>query len=1208
MADDEKLLTIKWENDPGTVVEDSGKMGDAAGKSYKEKFEAATKNLVTGTPQTDKAIGPLSDLMAKVTKEHIAKLQPQPLTSGPVKHEATAAHQEVMKRIEPAVAVFEGIAALFRHGSIGFVANQLLKPFLERAEERAGAGKIGTVTTPVMLQPGQLLAPELAKVSKAAGASLADAFKGRMLETVTGAALGNALIPGGPGLLGGAILGGGGPPGLAIGATLGVAGVKLVYDAAEALHEFGVESARTNIELHDMSKIMGITPEKFLDMSIQATHAGVNVEEFKQSFIRLGVTAQRQMPEIQKKYEDAGRTIAESNLKVKESQVGLAQAGINLQFAPQQQVLQDIQGPLTVQGAQFGVQGAGFAVAEARERYRQVMFGDMPDPDVVKRRQQAQAKLALDQAKYSEEQAQLRKQEADMAEEKRLMMQQAGLGPEQQAQQQFEMARLNAEKQQVEAQRLRYGLPSEVEKMLTAGQPITGVEAGKIEPEALREAVFKMGGGEAGGIIDVTKQLLAGPFAGLTDAEKVGQLGKIIPQIQRGPQAGGWLDFFQSGGANLTKEEKDWRTGVLERLDQGLPSSRRTVAEEEFQKLQVKYGGAAVGVGEGVQSTTRAFGDVATGIKTAGFGVVNALNTVAGGIRGTTGVEGGGGDKSKGDDEDNMVGGGLVGGYGSGTSDSNLIHASKGEYMIRADGSNLDDAVRHFIPGYAGGGEIDPNDPLGYKRTHLYRSAIKKIKRDKPSWAYQAPKAFHPMHPEHETEKAPFTGPGVAPKTAAATKGPGPWGGYANEQQMKLAADYELRMRTRDFDPKNVQEYLKQLQAGKTVEELREERKQAVLAPHPAVYRLPDQFPGPMVRVTQEDAIRASRQEFLDRQTSAEPVPLPREAPVPLPREAPGPPGLVSRFMDALTSESKGFSPPEIKPAGEKKEKETAEGYAEGGEIKNAEDYLKSLQEEKQMTHEGEGVSGVGEGINVPPEAISMAAQKAIGWGTSAARFLAPELPMAADMALGATSPAMTLGQFGALLYSESHKHEPMTLNEVLRMHRGSSVREREQQRFREGVAADADRYAEGGLIRASKGEYLVSADGSNLGDAISHFTRGYQGGGPIDVSNLMLRNTQPAQDTHLQPGPEALGLEEGAARLASSFAAGVAQMESTMPGPYVAGGGGGGGMAGYHQLDIRTNQGSFSAMIAPDTMTALQSSALGAKISSTGQRPSWYS
>lgn len=44
------------------------------------------------------------------------------------------------------------------------------------------------------------------------------------------------------------------------------------------------------------------------------------------------------------------------------------------------------------------------------------------------------------------------------------------------------------------------------------------------------------------------------------------------------------------------------------------------------------------------------------------------------------------------------------------------------------------------------------------------------------------------------------------------------------------------------------------------------------------------------------------------------------------------------------------------------------------------------------------------------------------------------------------------------------------------------------------------------------------------------------------------------------------------------------------------------------HALDIRTNAGTFRATVTPDTMEAIQNSALASKLSATGERPSWWS
>ena len=108
-------------------------------------------------------------------------------------------------------------------------------------------------------------------------------------------------------------------------------------------------------------------------------------------------------------------------------------------------------------------------------------------------------------------------------------------------------------------------------------------------------------------------------------------------------------------------------------------------------------------------------------------------------------------------------------------------------------------------------------------------------------------------------------------------------------------------------------------------------------------------------------------------------------------------------------------------------------------------------------------------------------------------------------------------------------------------------------------------------LIRASRGEYVVTASGSNLGDAIAHFTRGFAGGGLVE------------------------GFTNAVASI-PGYASGGAVTKT------------GSNTLGHHQLDIRTNAGSFSASVNEDTMQGIRNSALSGKLSQTGQRPSWFS
>jgi hypothetical protein len=108
-------------------------------------------------------------------------------------------------------------------------------------------------------------------------------------------------------------------------------------------------------------------------------------------------------------------------------------------------------------------------------------------------------------------------------------------------------------------------------------------------------------------------------------------------------------------------------------------------------------------------------------------------------------------------------------------------------------------------------------------------------------------------------------------------------------------------------------------------------------------------------------------------------------------------------------------------------------------------------------------------------------------------------------------------------------------------------------------------------LAWVSKGEYIVRADGSNLHEAIDHFTKHFANGGIVGAFTDSIR-----------------GYAEG--------------------GRVSAAGAGGKANTSYHQLDLRTDKGNFRVSVAQDTMEALRSSALAGKLSRTGERPSWFS
>jgi len=110
-------------------------------------------------------------------------------------------------------------------------------------------------------------------------------------------------------------------------------------------------------------------------------------------------------------------------------------------------------------------------------------------------------------------------------------------------------------------------------------------------------------------------------------------------------------------------------------------------------------------------------------------------------------------------------------------------------------------------------------------------------------------------------------------------------------------------------------------------------------------------------------------------------------------------------------------------------------------------------------------------------------------------------------------------------------------------------------------------------IIRVSRGEFVVTADGSNLGDAIQHFAKGFAKGG-----------------------------------LVGGFAGSLASIPGYASGGPVTAAASAADPSDTHSLDIRTDSGTFTAKVSDDTMTALRNSSLGGKLTQTGQRPTWYS
>src|SRR5215471_4196918 len=136
---------------------------------------------------------------------------------------------------------------------------------------------------------------------------------------------------------------------------------------------------------------------------------------------------------------------------------------------------------------------------------------------------------------------------------------------------------------------------------------------------------------------------------------------------------------------------------------------------------------------------------------------------------------------------------------------------------------------------------------------------------------------------------------------------------------------------------------------------------------------------------------------------------------------------------------------------------------------------------------------------------------------------------------------------------------------------------------------SDEDEKAVGGLIRRYFAGGLV----------------GYQEGGPLpppppDMGGAITRAALEDLASRLQRGINP-----------AEYGSSIATMPgSTYGGPFTASASALAGLnsLGVYQLDLRTNAGNFPAAVSEETMEAVRRSSLMGKISSTGQRPTWYS
>jgi hypothetical protein len=311
-------------------------------------------------------------------------------------------------------------------------------------------------------------------------------LRGIIGRGAAGGAAGSLVGAGTGGAIGGALGGFGGFVG-------GVAIQKLsegVLELGKHFEEMGENAAASLKQMDSLSSSLGISNTQLEITKRQAAATGLDFNQLQFAMARLAIRAQHDLPDINKEVKDNANTMETAAIKTREShravekaaddrqeagervikaeaelakveaigaqqrdqqareaalrvsgaglalqgaQQRLAQARIAQQFAPEQQAIQNITGPLSVEGAKLGATGAGIAAEEARARFEKFTYGtEEPEEDVRERRERAE-QLRLDTAEHNEKQAAIRVREAEAAERQRKQERDAGLGPEGQA-------------------------------------------------------------------------------------------------------------------------------------------------------------------------------------------------------------------------------------------------------------------------------------------------------------------------------------------------------------------------------------------------------------------------------------------------------------------------------------------------------------------------------------------------------------------------------------------------------------------------------------------------------------------------------------------------------------------------------------------------------------------------------------------------------
>lgn len=484
------------------------------------------------------------------------------------------------------------------------------------------------------------------------------------------------------------------------GVSLGIAGV------VAGLASWAVKAADTVVEMSHLAEQAGATLQEMSSMNTALVSLGANTDDLAVVFKRLSVRLETDWPVIVKNVRDSADTMAAAQTKVQESGLAVVAAQEQISETSRKNAEQSANNALAQVGAALSVERAQDALNvalggthDATIALQELMLnvdktqqaqGDLNAKIAEEGFQQRQTEIKqrLDLQKAREAEAKAIKEQSDAALKDVDMIAQALHGVDQSfkltdvsAQDMLKGIELNAGKAAAAAKGLTgFIKPTDIQVILEMADAFKNAATAS-ERTAISAAAFGRG----------IKQDVIAAFS--EGSAKIRELQKAAVDT------GNTLDDDMT-----EKAEKLHRT--LNELGNGISiaATRMGILIGESGKGKDVLGALAQFV-ENLNTVLKHFNEITfdqvkqaaiDAVKAVGQAEIDAVKWMASFLP-----------KTPANIPAGMASGGPVSGPGTGTSDSILARLSNGEFVIRADGSNLADAISHYVTkSFAMGGPV----------------------------------------------------------------------------------------------------------------------------------------------------------------------------------------------------------------------------------------------------------------------------------------------------------------------------------------------------------------------------------------------------------------------------------------------------------------------------------------------------------------------